>query len=293
VRVSDDLGATWRQVAELGFGLADLAWVDRAGTAVLLMAGEQGLYELALVTCAVPVQNLVDPTQPALGFYAVVTLTDVRGRTGVVVAAEASAGVFLSPDSGAPQTFRRVLAAGQDIRCLTVQYDGPAVAVWAGRAVPEGDGTGCLRLRIDELGRGDLTALASAWEGFAAGWTGGSCWGVVTVGSVVYAATQSGGVVGLLLGQGSPSWVQPDVNCGLPLRDRRRFRPTTSLSGVVADDGSPLLLAAGPGGVHRSRDGGGSWRSCSSRVVDGVVTVPDSWLFCSGAHRVEVVRAGG
>ncbi len=293
VRVSDDLGATWRQVAELGFGLAGLAWVDRTGTAVLLMAGEQGLYELALVEGAVPVQNLVDPTQPALGFHAVVALTDVRGRTGVVVAAEASAGVFLSPDSGAPQTFGRVLGPGQDIRCLTVQYDGPAVAVWAGRSVPEGDGTGCLRLRLDELGRGDLAALAGAWEAFEAGWTGGSCWGVVSVGSVVHAATQSGGVVALLLGQGSPSWVQPDVNCGLPLRDRRRFRPTTSLSGVVTGDGSPLLLAAGPGGVHRSHDGGGSWRSCSSKVADGVVTVPGSWLFCSGVHRVEVVRADG
>ncbi len=31
VHVSDDLGGTWRQVADMGFGVADLAWIDRGG----------------------------------------------------------------------------------------------------------------------------------------------------------------------------------------------------------------------------------------------------------------------
>ena len=77
-------------VAELGFGIADLAWVDRGGTPVLLMAGARGLYEQVLSPGAVPVQNLVDPAQPDRGFYAVDTFIDVRGRTGVVVVGEAS-----------------------------------------------------------------------------------------------------------------------------------------------------------------------------------------------------------
>ena len=293
VRVSEDLGASWAQVAELGFGLADLAWVDRVGTAVLLLAGEGGLYELTLAADAVPVQNLVDPAQPGLGFHAVASFVDVRGRTGVVVAAEASAGVFLSPDAGAPQSFRRIRPAEEDIRCLSVQYDGPAVAIWAGRSVPEGDGSGCLRLRLDELSRVDPSALATAWEDFRTNWTGGSCWAVEVIGQTAYAATQSGGVVSLPLGQGTPAWVQRDVNCGLPLRDRRRFEPLTSLSGTSAADGSTMLLVAGPQGVHRSRDAGATWRTCSGRLVDDVVTVPGAWLFCSGEHRVEVVRADG
>jgi hypothetical protein len=65
----------------------------------------------------------------------------------------------------------------------------------------------------------------------------------------------------------------------------------TSLSGRTTGD-ETLLLAAGPDGVHRSVNGGVGWRTCSARVVDDVVTAHESWLFCSGEHRVEVVRSG-
>lgn len=293
VYVSEDLGESWRRVAELGFGLADLAWVDRAGVAVLLMAGEKGLYEVALTAGAVPVQNLVDRSQPDRGFHTVDSMVDVRGRTGVVVAAEASAGVWFSADAGAPESFRLIKDPGEDVRCVSVQYDGPAAFLWVGRAVPEGAGAGCARLRLDDLARTDLGALRAAWQDLRQGWSGGSCWGVEVVGSTVYAATQSGGVVHLALGQSGASWQQPDVNCGLPLRDRARFEPVRSVSGAVDAEGSPLVLAAGPRGVLRSLDAGVTWRTCSARVVDDVVTVPDTWLFCSGSHQVEVVRAGG
>jgi hypothetical protein len=144
---------------------------------------------------------------------------------------------------------------------------------------------------VDELSRGDLNALSTRWEDLRRNWTGGSCWAVEVFDDRVYAATQSGGVLSLVLGEATPSWVQPDVNCGLPLRDRRRFQPVTSLSGRATGDES-LLLAAGPYGVHRSVDGGTRWRTCSARVVDDVVTAHESWLFCSGEHRVEVVRSG-
>lgn len=292
VRVSDDLGGTWRQVAELGFGVADLAWVERSGSPVLLMVGERGLYEISLAAGAVPVQNLVDPGQPDRGFHAVESFVDVRGRTGVVLAAEASAGVYLSADAGAATTFGLLRAAGDDVRCLTVQYDGPDVVLWAGRAVPEGDGIGGVRLRVDELARVRTGADAPAWEELRTGWTGGSCWALRVVGDSAYAATQSGGVLTLPLGQAATGWVPLDVNAGLPLRDRRRFQPVTSLGGVPAGAGA-ILLAAGPGGVHRSLDGGRRWRSCSAREVTDVVTLPGAWLFCSGEHDIEVVRAGG
>lgn len=289
VHVSDDLGTTWRQVADLGFGLRGLTWVDRDGTAVLLVCGENGLYELVLAPGAVPVQNLVDPAQPDRGFHAVVAFVDIRGRTGVAVAAEAAGGVWLSPEAGAPQTFRQIRGPGEEIRCLSVQYDGPAAFVWAGRAVPDGDGSGCLRLRVDELGRVDAATASAGWEDLAANWTGGSCWDVQVIGGQVVAATQSGGVLRLPLGQPQLVWQAPDVNCGLPLRDRRRFRPVYSVSGALDPGGRDVLFAAGVGGVHRSLDGGAQWRSASSRTVDDLVTIPAGWLFCSGAHRVEVV----
>lgn len=291
VYVSRDLGGSWQRVAELGFGLADLAWVVRAGTPVLLLAGERGLYELALAPGAVPVQNLVDVGQPDLGFHAVASFVDVRGRAGVMVAAEASRGVWLSAEAGAPESFRPAKPKGEDIRCLTVQYDGPSVVVWAGRAVPEGEGVGCLRLRLDELSRVDVESLATAWEDLRVNWTGGSCWAVEVFGDHVYAASQSGGVLRLALGAATPAWLRPDVNCGLPQRDRARFEPVTSLSATGTGERT-MVLAAGPHGVHRSRDLAATWHRCSKRVVDDVVTAHETWLFCSGEHRVEVVTSG-
>ncbi|HSP61012.1 MAG TPA: baseplate J/gp47 family protein [Ornithinimicrobium sp.] len=293
VYVSEDLGESWRRVAELGFGLADLTWVERNGTPVLLMAGQKGLYELALAPGAVPVQNLVDPAQPDRGFHAVDTIVDIRGATAVVVIAEASAGVWLSPTAGAPGSFGLVRPPGEDVRCLSVQYDGPAAFLWIGFAVPEGQGAGCARVRLDDLARTDLPQLATAWEELREGWSGGSCWGVEVVGDTAYAATQSGGVVRLRLGGSEGSWSQPDVNSGLPLRDRARFDPVRAVSGALRADGEPVVLAAGPRGVLRSTDAGVSWRTCSARIVEDVVTLPPTWLFCSGEHEIEVIRAHG
>ncbi|SDW70415.1 putative baseplate assembly protein [Arthrobacter sp. cf158] len=294
IYISEDLGESWRKAAELGFVVADLCWVDRQGEPLLLLAGERGLYELPVSRGAIPVQNVVDTSQPDRGFYAVDALVDVRGRTGVVVAAEASAGVWLSPDAGTAGSFKQVKAAGEDIRCMTVQYDGGASYVWLGRAVPEGTGTGCLRLKIDELGRTDFDeSFMNAWEQFSAGWTGGSCWGVHVMGSAAYAATQSGGVLRLQLGQASAQWSVPDVNCNLPLRDRTRFEPVRGVSGAVLPDGGAVVLAAGPRGIYRSRDDALTWESCTRRIVDDVVTLPDTWLFCSGDHRIEVVHGNG
>lgn len=293
IYISEDLGESWRKAAELGFVVADLCWVDRQGEPLLLLAGERGLYELPMSQGAIPVQNVVDTSQPDRGFYAVDALVDVRGRTGVVVAAEASAGVWLSPDAGTADSFKQVKASGEDIRCMTIQYDGGASYVWLGRAVPEGTGTGCLRLKIDELGRTDLDeSFMNSWEEFSTGWTGGSCWGVHVMGDAAYAATQSGGVLRLQLGQASAQWSVPDVNCNLPLRDRTRFEPVRSVSGAILD-GKPLVLAAGPKGVYRSTDNAVQWESCTRRVVDDVVTLPDTWLFCSGDHRIEVVHGHG
>ncbi len=184
-----------------------------------------------------------------------------------------------------------VRAAGEEIRTLTTGYAGATVYLWAGRSALEGDGTGCVRLAIDELGRLDAPTLAGAWEEFRTGWSGGSCRGLSVAGDHCYAATQSGGVLVLHLAGAQPAWTAPDVNCGLPLRDRRRFEPVSSVS-AASVDGRELVLAAGAG-MHRSPDGGVTWRACAERIVDDVVTIPSSWLFCSGDHQVEVVRADG
>ncbi|GAP60975.1 conserved hypothetical protein [Arthrobacter sp. Hiyo1] len=43
---------------------------------------------------------------------------------------------------------------------MTIQYDGGASYVWLGRSVPEGTGTGCVRLKIDELARTQFDAAS-------------------------------------------------------------------------------------------------------------------------------------
>lgn len=292
IYVSAELGETWYPASELGFSVADLTWVERQGRPVLLIAGEKGLYELEMGRKATPIQNVVDTTTPDRGFYSVDAFTDVRGRSAVFVSAEAGAGVWLSADAGAADSFHRIRAAGDEIRCTTVQYDGPNTFLWVGRATPQGNGTGCARLRIEDLSRTDLDSLAGSWEEMATGWSGGTCWGIEVVGGSVYAATQSGGVLKLTLGA-NPTWDQRDVNCGLPLRAQGRFDPVRSLSGDLDAEGAPVLLAGGERGVFRSNDAATSWSTCTARVVDDVVTVPDTWLFCSGDHDIQVVRANG
>jgi hypothetical protein len=292
IHVSHDLGESWQQVTELGFSIADLAWVERAGTPTLLMAGEKGLYELPLSPGATPVQNLVDPAAPDRGFYAVESFIDVRGQTGVVAAAEASAGVWLSPQGGLPQSYELVRDPGEDIRCLCLQYDGPAILLWVGRSVPEGEGAGCARVRIDELARTDVSVLRTRWQELLRGWTGGSCWSITVAGDMALAATHSGGVLRMDLQEAEPAWRAPDVNCGLPLRGRARlFQPVQAISRARYADGSDVILAAGPVGVLRSSDGALTWRSCSARTLRDVVTLPPTWLFCSGEHDIEVRRS--
>ncbi|MCW2131618.1 putative baseplate assembly protein [Arthrobacter sp. VKM Ac-2550] len=293
IYLSDDLGESWRRAAELGFAIADLSWVSRAGRPVLLMAGARGLYELPDEPGAGPVQNVVDPTDPDRGFYTVDAFMDVRGQTGVVLAAEAAAGIWLSPRDGAPESFHRIKTKGDDVRCMAIQYDGPATWLWLGRAVPEGSGAGCARLKLVELDRTRFDeALAASWEELTDGWSGGSCSSLHILGSTAYAATYSSGVIALDL-SGGGSWDHREVNCGLPLRDRARFEPVESVSGAIDDDGGQLVLAAGPRGIFGSDDAAQLWHSRSRRVVDDVVTLPDTWLFCSGDHQIEVVHSDG
>ena len=293
IYLSNDLGESWRQAAELGFGVSDLSWICRAGRPVLLIAGTRGLYELRDEPGARPVQNVVDPSEPDQGFYTVDVFLDVRGQTGVVLAAEAGAGIWLSPQEGAPESFHRIKQHGDDVRCMAVQYDGPATWLWLGRVVPEGSGAGCARLQLAELDRTRFDdAFASSWVELAEGWSGGSCSSLYIMDGTAYAATYSSCVIALDL-SGTGGWDHREVNCGLPLRDRASFEPVQSVSAAMTEDGRNFVLAAGPRGVFVSGDSAEHWLGCSNRVVNDVVTLPETWLFCSGDHQIDVVRTDG
>jgi hypothetical protein len=139
-------------------------------------------------------------------------------------------------------------------------------------------GSGAFRARLFET---DVR-----WEPLATGWTGGTCWGIRFLGATAVAATNSAGILRLDTAAPTPSWEIADINCGLPLRDRARFEPVTTLA---TDPDRDLVLAGGPRGVHLSVDRGLRYQAAARRTVRDRVTIPDTWLLCSSEHRIEVV----
>ncbi|MET7966554.1 putative baseplate assembly protein [Micromonospora sp. NPDC005305] len=286
VRLSTDLGETWTLLTDLDSGVRDLAWIDRDGAGALLLATDAGLYEVSLLPGAVPLQILVDPADADRGFYAVRSFVSERGAPGVAVAAQAGFGVYLSTAAGRPGTFAHVGLANVDNRVLAVQYDGPATLLWsgAGEPDPKKPGQGCHRTRLFES---DVK-----WQSVASGWIGGTCRDLAFSGTLALAATQSGGVVRLDTLAAQPQWQPVSVNCGLPLRDRTRFVPVDAIAAIAPAGGggaARLVLAGGERGVYRSGDAE-DWTASANQATADVVTVPGTWLLCSGEHDIEVVR---
>ena len=284
LHVSDDCGEGWRTVARTAFHVVDLTWILRQGVPVLLMASDVGLYELALRPGATPVQVLVDPSDPDLGFYAVASSTSVRGETSVALAAQATGGVFLSSQGAAAGSFRRAKGLeGEDVRVLEVQEQGVRSFLWAGVAVgsPSEPGKGAFRLEL----RGSADA-PEGWLAFGKSWKGGTCWGLAFEGAQVFAASHQAGVLRLDSSAADPAWQAPEIGCGLPLRDAGRLQPVRT---VDTAPGWKLLMAGGPVGVSLSRDGGAHYEPVSNRQLSDKVTLPETWLFCSGEHEITVV----
>jgi hypothetical protein len=92
-------------------------------------------------------------------------------------------------------------------------------------------------------------------------------------------------VLRLETGAAAPQWQAASVNCGLALRDRTRFE---AVEAVAAGAGG-ALLAGSTRGVYRSTDGVG-WAATANRQTRQLVTVPETWLLCSGEHDIEVVH---
>ena len=61
------------------------------------------------------------------------------------------------------------------------------------------------------------------------------------------------------------------------------------VSAVRVDPETGLLLCGGAEGVFISRGKGLTYRLCSSREYSDKVTLPDTWLFCSATHEIDVV----
>jgi Baseplate J-like protein len=282
VYLSGDLGETWSPLTGLDSSIRDVAWMDRDGTGILMLATDTGLYEVSLLPGAVPLQILVDQQDADRGFYAVQTFVSERGAPGVAVAAQTQYGVYLSTNGGRRGTFSHIGLANVDNRTLAIQYDGPATWLWSGtgEADPKKPGQGCYRTRLFEA---DVK-----WQGISSGWAGGTCRALSFSGNLALAGTQSAGVVRLDTLAAQPAWSTVSVNCGLPLRDRTRFEPVEAVATAGAGKES-LILAGTTTGVYRSTNGA-DWAASANQATADVVTVPDTWLLCSGEHNIKVVQ---
>jgi len=274
VRLSPDCGESWDREVITAFPIQDVAWIERQGATFVLLASDQGLYELSLAPDASPLQVVVDPKDQGLGISAVAISVTGRGEATVLVAATSKRGVFLSESGGLPGTFQP-FGLGENISLLEVEEDGPRRFLWAGTwAAGDEPGKGCFRR--------ELYTAEENWTPCSEGWAAGSCLGLAFHPSGVYAASHRGGVLCLppAIGEGAQRWETPDVNCGLPNRDKPRFE---RVEAVATKPASEVLLAGGPRGIFR-RAASGRYVNVSSREFTEQVTLPASWLFCSGEH---------
>lgn len=292
LRLSHDCGETWEPAPQPAFAVLDMAWMVREGVSVLLLATEKGLFELVVRPGAVLDQIRVDPSKQDLALYAVAVATSTHGDVSVAVAVQNLGGILLSDKGGASNTFRSIGLDGQDVRVLALQqYPGNRSFLWAGLFAGPGtdEGKGCYRW---ELWPGE-EAAGEEWSGFGKNWKGGGCRWLAFAGAKVLAATHRAGVLWLDDGgKKDAAWNAPEIGCGLPLRGTEEGRIFQPVDSVTADSAGNVILAGGSKGVYRSRDGGRNYLSSSKNEFtefSDKVTLPETWLFCSGVHDIQVV----
>jgi hypothetical protein len=279
VHISKDCGETWQLATNTAFGIEGLAWSKREGIPLLFMATDVGLYELWTTPGAGPVQIDVTPDDPDMGFFDVATAVDNLGTDYVVLSSQGEKGLFMSSQGGKSGTFSPIGFENADIRALAIQTDGPRTFLWAGASAmgnEEGDGCHCIELRGSSLS-------PEGWQNFKENWSGGSCKSIAVLGSTILAATHRAGVLTMAGNSRNKIWKRPNITCGLPIRDTDRlFHPVNDLA--VNPDGT-MVIAGTPEGVFKSPDGE-AFIPCSRKEFTDKVSLPDTWLFCSGTHDI-------
>jgi hypothetical protein len=287
IRLSEDCGRHWTAVHELGFRVNDAAWLSRGGVPILLLATDEGLFQVPPDSGPVPV--LVDPNDQGLGFFAVVALEAPRIGIQVAVAARNSQGIYLCPDEQL-EGFRNIGLKDKDVRILSAQRIGPRAFLWAGLAAVGGaEGDGCLRWEL----RRDPEEI-DGWSAMAGGWRGGSCRAIASRGEHVFAATFHAGVLSMDSARKDPVWQVPGIDCGLPLRDTERLLHRVNDLAVAppldpTDEADLMLLCGSPKGLLRSDDGK-TFRLVSATTFTEHVTIGEGYLFCSDEHQIETVH---
>jgi len=300
LHVSWDCGESWDEAIPLETVAHDVDWMPSDERhPIVVLATDRGLFKVRLRERGEPAAIPVDPEQPDLGFYAVAVARDANLRVHVAAAAQRDEGVYLAYLTQDELPFQHVGLRGQPIRTLEVQDDGNQPSLWAAVHAPGDDpGEACFVRALIRPGEG-----RTEWQALGATWDAGSCYALAFHGRRVYAGSFRRGVLSLDVSRLPEAPWEPkpeDMNleCGLPLlerrgeRERRLFEPVAFVATHPLQSGAevPVILVAGSRGIHRSNDGGQTFRPCSGSVFEDKVTLSPTRLFCSGEHDIEVVN---
>jgi hypothetical protein len=214
----------------------------------------------------------------------------IYGATTVAVAAGERKGVWMSTVGAQSNKFRLTGLQGKDVRVLETQFYGGRAFLWAGLGAEGGEaGSGCARIEL----RG-FEEDPAGWKTLDAGWKGGSCHAVAFAGEQVFAATNRSGILKAESRQLEQGWVAGQIDNGLPIRDEERLLHEVEDLGVRSQPNGPaIVMACGPVGVFRSRDGGTTYQDAARTSFEDYVALPEGWLFASGTHEVEVTSEDG
>jgi hypothetical protein len=286
LHLGTDYGETWSadsRIFDFTSEIEDVCWIPVEDNLQVLAATDAGLYDIRPGRSPVKIR-LAQQTKAPTGLSAIAADRDATVRLLVVVAGQSASGLWLSTDGGKADSFTSLGLTGRVVRSLGIQRRGTSRWCWAGfAAIGDTDGDGVARI--------DLSAPTTTWEGIAEGWTGGTCTTFAFTEDLVHAGSHHAGVLRLSLRDLNPKWQAPIIGCGLPIRaDSERLYQVTDLA---IDAPRARLLVGTEQGLYEPIDGAAAYRSCGSRSFTDQVTIPETWLFCSGRHDITVVNDHG
>jgi hypothetical protein len=231
--------------------------------------------------------------------------TLAEGDTVVAVADQNSGGVWIDYGVDTDITFRPMITndlKGQNIQRLGVQFDNQSRSyLWAG-TVPRDDkdpGQGAFHWELLSGGKDP----AEGWVACQTGWEGGACMKFAFHDTVVLAATNRSGILFWDTSKEEKSWkkyIATLADSGLTIRRTtpRGEIELEPISGLVTSRDGKFILASGEHGIVRTTYQADAapgkerlpFESVSAKeFTDQAVTLPESWLFVSGEHSIEVV----
>jgi hypothetical protein len=293
--VSRDCGQSFTATARTDTPPEALAWADGSEAPRLLCIGPAPLTEVIGLSST----ETADPPEPRPVLtlagarvgpaWTIATHPDGRGNRAVALALRDLGGVLMSDDNGWNGSFQPVGLQGHDVRSLCFLRKGQRVWLLAGCArtvVSDQSALYCAEVT-------DAPLRMPEWHPADAGWPGGTVHGLAFDGTRILAASTLQGLLQGTLSDGRVVWQRPPPDAGLPARigaaGPAPFGHVAFGPHGPPDAPQPQLLAAGPGHVLHSADGGARFAEVALRDGATRIGLPARWTLCSAPHAIEVL----